>query len=102
MSSETVQLANSNEELNENGKNASDTVEITSARMGNVENVENDHTYFVSSPSRLKRKVDNLLDTVEDLNKRLKTSHVKVHRLKRKVQSLALVVSELRKKKPDK
>ena len=98
MSSETVQLANSNEELNENGKNASDTVEITSARMGNVENVQNDHTYFVSSPSRLKRKVDNLLDTVEDLNKRLKTSHVKVHRLKRKVQSLALVVSELKKK----
>ena len=39
MSSETVQLASSNEELNENGKNASDTVEITSARMGNVENV---------------------------------------------------------------
>ena len=49
--------------------------------------------YFVSSPSRLKKKVDNLLDTVEDLNKRLKTTHVKAHRLKRKVQSLAPVVS---------
>ena len=45
VSSETVQHANSNEELNENGKNASDTVEITSACMGNVENVQNDHTY---------------------------------------------------------
>ena len=68
VSSEAVQLTNSNEEFNENGKNASDTVEITSASMGNVQNVQNDHTYFVSSPRRLKRKVDNLLDTVEDLN----------------------------------
>ena len=88
MSSEAVQLTNSKEEFNENGKNANDTVEITSASMGNVENVQNDHTYFVSSPRRLKRKVDNLLNTVEDLNKRLKTSHVKAHMLKRKVQSI--------------
>ena len=64
MSNETVQLVNSNEELNENGKNASDTVEITSECMGYVENVQNDHTYFVSSPSKLKRKVDILLVTV--------------------------------------
>ena len=44
MSSKTAQLANSNEELNENGKNASDTVEITSVRMSNVESVQNIHT----------------------------------------------------------
>ena len=51
VSSETVQLASSNEKLNENCKNVSDTVKITNACMGNVENFQNDHTYFVSSPS---------------------------------------------------
>ena len=64
-----------------------------------VINVEHDHTYAVSSPRRLKRKVNNLLDQADNLKRRLKTSQKKSHRLKRKVNSLTSVVSELKKEK---
>ena len=49
---------------------------------------KHDHTYYVSSPHRLKRKYDDLLDIAENLQKRLKTSQEKVRGLKRKVSSL--------------
>ena len=61
--------------------------------------VHHDHTYCVSSPRRLKKKYDNLLDITENLQKRLKTSHKKVHKLRRKVNCLTSVVSELQKEK---
>ncbi len=61
------------------------------ACMGSAKNVEHDHTYAVSSPRRLKRKVNNLLDQADNLKRRLKTSQKKTHRLKRKVNSLTSV-----------
>ena len=65
--------------------------------MGSIEDVRHDHTYFVSSSCRLKNKVNDLIDTANDLNKRLKRSHHKTFMLKRKVSSLASVVNELQK-----
>ena len=56
---------------------------------------KHDHTYYVSSPHRLKRKYDDLLDIAENLQKRLTTSQKKVCRLKRKVSNLTSVVNEL-------
>ncbi len=64
-----------------------------------VTNVEHDHTYAVSSPRRLKRKVNNLLDQADNLKRRLDTSQKKTRRLKKKVNSLTSVVSELKKEK---
>ena len=64
-----------------------------------VTNVEHYHTYAVSSPRRLKRKVSNLLDQADNLKRILKTSQKRTHRLKRKVNSLTSVVSELKKEK---
>ena len=55
------------------------------ACVGSVKNVENDHTYYISqSPPRLKRNIDNLLDTVDNLKRRLKQSQQKNRRLKKK------------------
>ncbi len=67
------------------------------ACMGSAKDV--DHTYAVSSPRTLKRKVNNLLYQADNLKRRLKTSQKKTHRLKRKVNSLTSVVSELKKEK---
>ena len=48
------------------------------ACVGSVKNVENDHTYYISqSPPRLKRNIDNLLGTVDNLKRRLKQSQQK-------------------------
>ena len=69
------------------------------ACMGSAKDVEHDHTYSVSSPRRLKRKVDNLLDQADYLKRRLDTSQKKARRLKKKVNSLTSVVSELKKEK---
>ena len=69
------------------------------ACMGSAKDVEHDHTYAVSSPRTLKRKVNNLLYQADNLKRRLKTSQKKTHRLKRKVNSLTSVVSELKKEK---
>ena len=41
--------------------------------MGNVKNVLHDHTYCASSCSRLKTKVNELLDQADDLKKKLDT-----------------------------
>ena len=56
-----------------------------------------DHTYCIRSPRRLRRKVDDLIDQVENLKKRLDTSQKKTRRLKKKLSSLTTVVSELKK-----
>ena len=45
------------------------------ACVGSIEDVRHDHTYFVNSSCRLKNKVNDLIDTANDLNKRLKRSH---------------------------
>ena len=69
------------------------------ACVGSVKNAENDHTYCISkSPPRLKRNIDNLLGTVDNLKRRLKQSQQKNCKLKRKVTSLTAVVGNLRKK----
>ena len=49
-----------------------------------------DHSYFIRSPCRL-RKVDDLIDQVESLKKKLKTSQKKACRLKKKLSSLMTV-----------
>ena len=50
-----------------------------------------DHSYFIRSPRRLRRKVDDLIDQVESLKNKLNTSQKKTRRLK------MTVVSELKK-----
>ena len=59
--------------------------------------VQHDHPYGVSkSPRRLKRQIDDLLDTNQHLKKKLRKSQQKARRLKRKVDTLASVVDELK------
>ena len=59
--------------------------------------VTHDHPYGVSkSPRKLKRQIDDLLDTNQRLKKKLRKSQQKARRLKRKVDTLASVVDELK------
>ena len=59
--------------------------------------VTHDHPYGVSkSPRRLKRQIDDLLNTNQCLKKKLRKSQQKARRLKRKVDTLASVVDELK------
>ena len=63
------------------------------------ERAMHDHKYCINaSPRRMKRQMCDLVDKVESLQKKLKTSHQKSRRLKRKVKTLADVVSELKEK----
>ena len=55
-----------------------------------------DHMYHITSPRRLKRQVDDLLEKNKILKKRLATSQKKARRLKKKVNTLADVVSKLK------
>ena len=63
------------------------------------ERAMHDHKYCINgSPRRMKRQMCDLVDKVESLQKKLKTSHQKSRRLKKKVKTLADVVSELKEK----
>ena len=57
-----------------------------------------DHPYCIKSPHRVRRQVDDLIDKVENLQKRLKTSQKKTNRRDKNVSMLTAVVSELREK----
>ena len=57
-----------------------------------------DHPYCIKSPRRVRRQVDDLIDKVENLQKRLNTSQKKTKRRDKKVSTLTSVVSELREK----
>ncbi len=57
-----------------------------------------DHTYCIKSPRRLKTQVYGLLDKIDNMKKRLKSSQKKTNRRNRKVSTLASVVSELKEK----
>ena len=59
--------------------------------------VEHDHTYCIGSPRKLRRKLDDVIDHAQRVNKRLKKSWMKASRLKKKVDSLTSVVSALKK-----
>ena len=67
---------------------------MTSSSEKNV----HDHPYCVKSPRRVRSQVDDLIDKVENLQKRLKTSQKKTNRRDKKVSMLTAVVSELREK----
>ena len=54
-----------------------------------------DHMYHITSPRRLKRQVDDLVEKNKILKKKLKSSQKKASRLKKKVNTLADVVSKL-------
>ena len=81
------------EENYDNGENSSNY------GLGSTCEGKHDHTYYVSSPRRLKRKYDDLLDIAENMQKRLTTSQKKVRRLKRKVSNLTSVINELQEEK---
>jgi hypothetical protein len=57
-----------------------------------------DHSYCIESPRRVRRQVDDLVDKLENLQKRLNTSQTKTRRRNKKVSTLTAVVSELREK----
>ena len=57
-----------------------------------------DHSYCIESPRRVRRQVDDLVDKLENLQKRLNTSQKKTRRRNKKVSTLTAVVSELREK----
>ena len=46
--------------------------------------VQHDHTYCIGSPRRLRRKIDDVIDHAQRVNKRLKKSRMKASRLKKK------------------
>ena len=69
------------------------------ACIESVKNVQNDHAYYVSCPSRLQWKVHDLIGQADSLKKSLDKSQKKSRRLKKKVESLTSVVSELKRKK---
>ncbi|CAB4034753.1 Hypothetical predicted protein [Paramuricea clavata] len=56
------------------------------------------NAHYVKSPRRVRSQVDDLIDKVENLQKRLKTSQKKTNRREKKVSTLTTVVSELREK----
>ena len=58
--------------------------------MSSDEANDYDHFYYIRSPCRLRRKVDDLKDQVESLKKKLNISE------KKKVSSLMTVESELK------
>ena len=63
------------------------------------EEVNQDHSYGVSkSPRRLKRRIDDLMDTNKRLKKKLRISQQKTRRLKRKIDTLSSVVDDLKAK----
>ena len=66
----------------------------TSSEKNNV----HDHPYCIKSPRRLRKQVNDLINKVENLQKRLKTSQKKTNRRDKKVSTLTSVVSELREK----
>ena len=53
--------------------------------------------YCIGSPRRLRRKLDDVIDHAQRVNKRLKKSRMKASRLKKKVDSLTSMVSALKK-----
>jgi hypothetical protein len=62
------------------------------------DNGANDHPYCIKSPRRVRRQVDYLIDEVESLKKRLKSSQKKTKRRDKKVSTLASVVNVLKEK----
>ena len=58
--------------------------------------VEDDHTYCIGS-RKLRRKLDDVIDHAQRVNKKLKKSRMKASRLKKKFDSLMSVVSALKK-----
>ena len=55
-----------------------------------------DHSYYIKSPRRLRRQVDDLIDKMESQKKKLKSSQTKTRRWKKKVATLADVVGKLK------
>lgn len=71
----------------------------TSDDVGQTFNISCDHGYAtVDSPRKLKRKMDETVDSLEKCKKQLKTEKQKTRRLKQKVSSLKSVVDSLREK----
>ena len=99
VSADVFSIAGKKRKLSESAFSAEVSTPEKKACMGNVKNILHDHTYCASSCSRLKTKVNELLDQADDLKKKLDTSQKKARRYKKKVQSLTSVVSELKKEK---
>jgi len=54
-----------------------------------------EHTYALPSPTKLKRKLDTVVDGVQVQQKRLKSSQQRVRRLRNKVMSLQDIIDDL-------
>ena len=65
---------------------------------GYDDKVTHDHTYCIKSPRRLRKQVHGLVDKIEGMKKKVRTSQQKTRRRNKKVSTLASVVSELKEK----
>ena len=69
------------------------------ARMSSaIGDIAHDHVYHITSPRRLKRKLDDVIDKAESQRKKLKSSQKKIGRLEKEVTTLTQVVSDLKEK----
>ena len=83
------------------GRKISDDVEISnevsSPQKETPYQVNDEHSYGMSkSPRRLKKRIDDLVDKVECLTKKVKLCQQKAGRLARKVDTLTSVVDDLK------
>ena len=91
----------SNDTASISGRKISDDVEISnevsSPRKEAPFQVNQEHSYGTfESPRRLKRRIDDLVDKVECLTKKVKLFKQKARRLARKVDTLTSVVDDLK------
>ena len=57
-----------------------------------------DHTYVITNPRNLKRRLDETIELAEDFQKQLKAQKMKTQRLKIKVMNLGSVISSIKEK----